>query len=417
MTQSPPRIAIATLVVLASAAIVALMAPGMWPVFVTLVGGGAAVLAMRRPLPVPPPPATIAPPPEPAPPPERLAATIGEAIADPLLITRDGRIIAANPAARALLGGHVLGEDVRLAIRHPAAAERLADPGGDRRAIDLVGLGKGEQRWALRASAVTDGYRAIHLVDQTARYAAERMRVDFVANASHELKTPLASLLGYIETLSDDEAGGDAALRERFFGIMAGEARRMQRLVEDLISLSRIEAEKYRLPDAPVDLAELAAGIVRQIAGNGDPRGADLVFEAEPMLPDVNGDRAQLSQLLYNLISNAMKYGRAGTPVTIRLAGAGEAMVRLTVTDRGEGIDPRHIPRLTERFYRIDAGRSRGMGGTGLGLAIVKHIVERHRGQLDIASEVGRGTSVIVLLPLYSPPALSSKSHLAVTRG
>jgi two-component system phosphate regulon sensor histidine kinase PhoR len=380
-------------------------------------GGAATILVMRTAPPLAPPPAIPAPVPGSALLPETLLETISEAIADPLIITLDGRIAAANRAARAFLGRQVVGEDVRLAIRHPAAAERLANPSGDSAAIDLIGLGKGDQRWAMRVSPMIDGYRAIHLVDQTARHAAERMRVDFVANASHELKTPLASLLGFIETLSDETAGADAALRERFFSIMAGEARRMQRLVEDLISLSRIEAEKYRLPDTPVDLAMLVPDVVRQIRSGGDARADDIELVVAGSLPPVTGDQAQLSQLLYNLIGNAMKYGRAGTPVSIDLAASGETMVRLTIADCGEGIAPQHIPRLTERFYRVDPSRSRGLGGTGLGLAIVKHIVERHRGQLDIYSVVGRGTTVSVLLPMAAQGPLSLNSQQTVTRG
>jgi two-component system phosphate regulon sensor histidine kinase PhoR len=175
----------------------------------------------------------------------------------------------------------------------------------------------------------------------------------------------------------------------------------MHRLVEDLISLSRIEADKYRLPNAAVDLGALVEGAVEQVRASGGARADDLVVSVEPGLPPVNGDAAQLSQLLHNLIDNAMKYGAAGTPVTVELA-AEDGLARLAVADRGEGIAREHIPRLTERFYRAEPSRSRSLGGTGLGLAIVKHIVERHRGRLDIASTVGHGTTVTVLLPLSS---------------
>ncbi|MGN6377030.1 MAG: sensor histidine kinase [Sphingomonas sp.] len=404
------------LLIAAAALLAALIGGGIAAGAVTLIGGGTALFVARgRAAPVPPAP-VIAPPRPVTSTSSRAVAAIGEAIADPLLVTVDGRVVEANAAARALLGEHILGEDVRLAIRHPAAAERLADPAGDSQPIDLVGLTADDQRWQMHVSALIDGCRAIHLVDQTARYAAERMRVDFVANASHELKTPLASVLGYIETLNDEAAGSDAGLRARFLRIMAGEATRMQRLVEDLISLSRIEAEKYRLPAAAVDLGELTESIVHQLTESGNPRADDLVFEPAAGLPPVNGDRAQLSQLLYNLIGNAMKYGKAGTPVTVRTELAGPHTARLTVSDCGEGIAPEHVPRLTERFYRADPSRSRSLGGTGLGLAIVKHIVERHRGQLDITSRLGKGTTVTVRLPLFAGNALSSKSHLSVTR-
>lgn len=380
-------------------------------------GAGLIVIAILAGTPNRPRPdeTSIAEAPPPAP---DLIGGLIDAIVDPVLVTRDGRVIEANSAARTLLGNAVLGEDIRLAIRHPAAAERLSDPRQPDGSIEFVGLGGEDRRWEMRISAIIRGYRLIQLIDQTARAAAERMRVDFVANASHELKTPLASLLGYIETLRDDETAADAALRARFLTIMAGEASRMQRLIEDLISLSRIEAEKYRLPDTQVDLVALVDEIVAQLREGGDVRSDDLVVDAAANLPPVMGDRPQLSQMLYNLIGNAMKYGRSGTPVAITLAPTASNMVRLVVRDHGDGIAATHLPRLTERFYRVDAGRSRGLGGTGLGLAIVKHIIERHRGRLEIVSAPGEGVRVTVLLPAAQAlgDTLSSKGNEIVTR-
>lgn len=330
-----------------------------------------------------------------------------DAMATPMLMVNDGQVRAANRAARALLGNFIVGSDVRTAIRHPAAADRLANPRsqGKGSVIDLVGMGRPGQRWEMRTMPLADGSRLVLLTDQTARDAVERMRADFVANASHELRTPLAAILGFIETLSDTDAGDDKALRQRFLGVIDTESRRMLRLVEDLLSISRIEAIKHRPPDDPVDLAELIGDVVDEIAASGDPRAADLQFDPGPPIPEVLADRVQLSQLLHNIIGNAMKYGRAGTPVTVALVPHSIAMVRLTVTDRGDGIAPEHLPRLTERFYRADSARSRSLGGTGLGLAIVKHIVERHRGQLEIHSEPGEGTTVTVTLP-RAPMAL-----------
>lgn len=323
-----------------------------------------------------------------------------DAMVAPVLLVQDGRVTLANRAAQTLLGAHILGEDARVAIRHPAAAERLGTPGpiDGERPIELVGLGTRDQRWEMRLGEASDGQRIVHLVDQTGNYAAERMRIDFVANASHELRTPLASILGFIETLRD-EAGEDAEVRARFLKVMDDEARRMQRLVEDLISLSRIEAEKFRLPDNAVNLAQLLNDVCAEVTDAAGDRGLDLVATIDPRLAPVSGDKAQLSQMLHNLIGNAMKYGRAGTPVSIDLKRDDQNMIRLSIRDEGDGIAAVHIPRLTERFYRADAGRSRSLGGTGLGLAIVKHIVERHRGRLDIASQVGVGTIVSVILP------------------
>ncbi len=345
-----------------------------------------------------------------------------EAVVEPILIVFDGRVAHANLPARALLGGHIIGGDVRLAIRHPAAAERLTNVRATSQGpINLVGLGTLDQRWEMRLTTMSDGRRVVHQIDQTGSYAAERMRVDFVANASHELRTPLASILGFVETLSDDKAGADPKVRARFLKVMFDEARRMQRLVEDLISLSRIEAEKYRVPATAVDLQQLMDEVHAELADAYDNRGEDLVTDIQADVPPVVGDRAQLSQVLHNLIGNAMKYGKSGTPVVSRLWMDQTGMVRISVSDEGEGIAPEHLPRLTERFYRVDAGRSRSLGGTGLGLAIVKHIIERHRGRLDITSVVGKGTTASILLPSGSPniaprEAPSSNGNATVTQ-
>ena len=330
---------------------------------------------------------------------DTLLGEVLDVIAEPVLLVRRGIVTCANASARSVLGKHIVGEDVRVAIRHPAAADRLGPNGTlPGRPVELVGVGAPDQRWEMRTGETADGMRIVHLVDQSGNYAAEKMRVDFVANASHELRTPLASILGFIETLNE-EAGEDPALRARFLKVMFDEARRMQRLVEDLISLSRIEAEKYRLPGERLDLGELLEDVAAEIAAARSPRAGDVSVTIDPGLPAVTGDEAQLSQLFHNVIGNAMKYGRANTPERVSLSLNRSKLVQLVVRDEGEGIAPQHIPRLTERFYRVDAGRSRSVGGTGLGLAIVKHIVERHRGRLDIASRVGIGTTVTIALP------------------
>ena len=324
-----------------------------------------------------------------------------DALFDPVLLVTDGRVVAANRAATSLLGRHILDEDIRTAIRHPAAAEHLANARRESpdRGIELVGLGNRDQRWLMRVARARGDMLLVHLIDRSMAHAAERMRVDFVANASHELRTPLAAILGFIETLGDEEAGGDAETRNRFLGVMMNEARRMQGLVDDLISLSRIEADKHRAPDDAVDLAGLIGEVNRVIHDSPGGKDRALLVEIEPDVPAVAGDRSQLSQLLHNVIGNAVKYGRPGSPIRISMVRTGENMVRLAVQDEGDGINPQHLPRLTERFYRVDSGRSRAMGGTGLGLSIVKHIVERHRGRLDIASIPGTGTTVSVTLP------------------
>ena len=325
------------------------------------------------------------------------------AVEEPMMLVRDRRVLAANAAARALLGDHIEGTDVRLAIRHPAAAERLAGPAPEGEAAttrtELVGLGGADRHWSMVATRLPDGSRLVRLADLSQARAAEQMRADFVANASHELRTPLATLLGFLETLQDEDAAGDPATRGRFLKIMFDEASRMRTLVDDLMSLSRIEAERFAAPTDPVDLAVVADSVRRGLASLSESRGSEIVVENEAKATVVPGDRAQLAQLLNNLVSNALNYGRPGAPVRIRLEEAGGGLLRLRVIDQGEGIAPEHIPRLTERFYRVDAGRSRAVGGTGLGLAIAKHIALRHRGRLEIVSKQGEGTSVRVYLP------------------
>lgn len=322
---------------------------------------------------------------------------------EPRLIVRERRVLLANPAAKAMLGDHIEGVDVRLAIRHPAAAERLAARAGEGAErftrIDLVGLGDPGRRWEMTTALLGDGSRLVRLTDRSQSHAAERMRVDFVANASHELRTPLATLLGFIETLQDDETAGDPKLRARFLGIMADEASRMRRLVDDLLSLSRIEAERYSPPREPVAVEPLLAEVADSLAALIEKRDSTLLVDPEESGAVVAGDRPQLCQLFINLVTNALTYGRAGTPVRVRIAAADPALIRIDVIDLGEGIAAEHLPRLTERFYRVDAGRSRAVGGTGLGLAIVKHIVGRHRGRLAIRSCPGEGTTVSVYLP------------------
>ncbi|MET0241545.1 MAG: ATP-binding protein [Sphingobium sp.] len=323
------------------------------------------------------------------------------ALPQPAFIVSAGRIARANAATLALLGRHVMGQDVRLAIRHPAVTQHLiGEHAGTRPArMEVVGIGAANQSWELRIAPLSPTRQLVLLTDQSARQAAERMRVDFVANASHELRTPLAGILGFIETLNDREAGNDVAVRERFLGIMEGEARRMQRLVDDLMSLSRIEAEKFSLPKTSVNLRDLTQETAEVLRRSGNDRAQDIALDLDLGCPPVRGDSAQLSQLVHNLIGNAMKYGRPGTPVTVTVQRDGPEALRFIVTDEGDGIAPEHLPRLTERFYRVDSSRSRAMGGTGLGLAIVKHIVERHRGRFQIDSTVGRGTTVTVMLP------------------
>ncbi|MFL6857213.1 MAG: ATP-binding protein [Allosphingosinicella sp.] len=329
-------------------------------------------------------------------------------LADPVLLLRDSRIAATNPAARRLLGDWIEGQDVRLALRHPAILERLARPvlpGAEAERIEVTGIGETERKWLVTLAPLADGGRLVQLTDRSDAAAAERMRVDFVANASHELRTPLATVLGFVETLQDEEAGGDPALRNRFLGLMHGEAKRMQQLIDDLMSLSRIEAERFNPPREPVDLAGLVDEVRASCGQLLAERRCRLTVEQAGTGTIVAGDRAQLLQLVRNLVVNALKYGHEDAEIALRFDDDGAHAVRLAVADQGEGIAAEHLPRLTERFYRVDPGRSRALGGTGLGLAIVKHIVTRHRGHLDIRSTPGVGTRVEISLPRWEDPA------------
>ena len=330
-------------------------------------------------------------------------ASLLDALPEPALIVAGGRIRFANSAARAVFGSASAGEDVRIAIRHPAAVERLLGAAPDAAdEVELAGVGEPDRRWTMSVSPLEDGALFVRLTDRSEARAAERMRVDFVANASHELRTPLATLVGYAETLREQGDELDGETRERFTAIIHDEARRMQRLVEDLISLSRIEAERFSTPTDPLELAPLVEEAAQNWRAAAAERGSKIAIEADGSIPKVTGDRNEILQMIDNLLGNALRYGRPGTPVRARLRRE-DGLVRLTVSDEGEGIPSEHIPRITERFYRVDASRSRSLGGTGLGLSIVKHIVERHRGRLHIESRVGEGTNVHVLLPVASP--------------
>jgi two-component system phosphate regulon sensor histidine kinase PhoR len=238
------------------------------------------------------------------------------------------------------------------------------------------------------------------LSDRSREHAVERMRADFVANVSHELRTPLASLIGFIDTLRGP-AANDPPAQQRFLGIMGEQAARMNRLIDDLLSLSRIELIEHQAPSDTVELCELVTRLVAGFEPRLRERSVKLDLRVPDELPAVIGDADQLTQVLQNLLDNAVKYGREGGTVRLDVATAppGRPGVVVTVADQGAGIPREHLPRLTERFYRVDTGRSRAAGGTGLGLAIVKHIVNRHRGQLAIESEEGTGTTVTVWLP------------------
>jgi two-component system, OmpR family, phosphate regulon sensor histidine kinase PhoR len=336
---------------------------------------------------------------------------------DPVIaLDRDRRVVVLNEPARVLAPTLRQGEPVALALRMPELIEAIdrAFVRGEEQRVQYSERVPHE-RW-LEAMAVpikrASDAGAADLVlltfhDLTPLRRVEEMRADFVANASHELRTPLAALAGFIETLQGSARDDDKA-RERFLAIMHEQARRMARLIDDLLSLSRIELNAHRRPDAPVDLVPIVRQVVDGLQTLARDRGVAVTIEADGALM-VLGDRDELVRLFENLVENALKYGAAGKRVDIKLAPAcaagGEPEVIASVRDYGPGIAPEHLPRLTERFYRVDVRESRAQGGTGLGLALVKHILNRHRGRLSIESTPGTGATFLVHLPaLESAP-------------
>ena len=328
------------------------------------------------------------------------ARSLVDALDEPALVVEGRFVLVANAPARALLGQAIEGRDVRLAIRHPQPLDHiLSARDGD---IEVTGIGELGRAWRLLIRRLGGQATLVRMIDRSAAVSAEKMRVDFVANASHELRTPLSTILGYAETLAEEgELPSD--LRIRFGSTIRDEAHRMIRIIEDLMSLSRIEADRFLAPDEQVSIADVIESAIanaRQTRGGGE---CEFAVEIAAGLPPVRGDRAQLEQVLDNLLSNAVRYGCDAAGSTVRVAARAErSWIAVTVTDHGPGISREHLPRVTERFYRADAARSRESGGTGLGLAIVKHIVERHRGTLEIKSVLGEGTSVTVRLPAAS---------------
>ncbi|MEZ5743965.1 MAG: ATP-binding protein [Sphingomonadaceae bacterium] len=321
------------------------------------------------------------------------AANVLEHLQTPALIVSGGQVTFANRAAEVLLGGHIKGQDVRIAIRDPAAIEVILDERGGSAMVH--GLSVGGSVWEVASSVMGPDERLVSLYDRSVQVSTARAHADFVANASHELRTPLATILGYVETLMNPKAGGDEETRGRFLETIRHEAQRMQALVADLMSLSRIEAGKHEAPREKVDLVQVAQEIAGEFQG-----APEVVVESNAESAVISGDRAQIAQVLRNLVDNARKYGKPDGSVAVTIETSQTGWALLAVRDEGEGIEPEHLPRLTERFYRADTSRSRAAGGTGLGLSIVKHIVERHRGRFDITSRQGKGTTASIMLPL-----------------
>jgi two-component system phosphate regulon sensor histidine kinase PhoR len=330
-----------------------------------------------------------------------------------IVLDRAGRVIAFNAAASSIAPALRRGEPALITLRMPELVEAIRRATASRTPqrvefFERVPLDRWFEAFVtpVTLANTVDGRSDILLMtfnDLTPLRRVEEMRADFIANASHELRTPLAALLGFIETLQGT-AKDDAAARAKFLTIMQGQATRMARLIDDLLSLSRIELNAHLQPNTPLDLSP----VVKQVADGLQTLARDRDVTIKVSVPQdtlvVLGERDELIRALENLVENALKYGAAGKRVDITLAqsqtrgGAPEA--RLAVRDYGPGIAPEHLPRLTERFYRVDVADSRAQGGTGLGLALVKHVLNRHGGRLSIESTPGEGATFIMHLPL-----------------
>jgi two-component system phosphate regulon sensor histidine kinase PhoR len=330
------------------------------------------------------------------------AAAMLEALLEPaILLTSRGTVFGFNEAATHAIGELKRGDPVSFWIRTPEILEAVREVGGGApgRVVEYVERVPVDRWTEARIGPVwlnhadrEDGqpqFVMLALHDLTHLRRAERMRVDFVANASHELRTPLAALLGFIETLQGP-ARNDVEARGRFLDIMKNQANRMSRLVDDLLQLSRIEQRQHLRPLDLVDLVEITKSVLDSLAPLATERGVEVVTSFPQGAVTARGERDELIRVVENLVENGIKYGQAGKRVDVSVQTDGRES-RIVVRDYGSGIPPEHLPRLTERFYRVDVGDSREKGGTGLGLAIVKHIMARHRGRLVIESPEGQG--------------------------
>lgn len=333
-----------------------------------------------------------------------------------LLLDRQRRIIGENAAARKVFGRQQRDRDLAALLRHPdlldAADQVLAGEAGCEVELTLPSPVNSEFRASvepLLGSGSSGAAALLSLHDITALKRVEQMRGDFIANASHELRTPLAAVLGFIETLRGP-ARGDAEAHERFLAIMYEQATRMSRLVADLLNLSRIELYEHSRPEGRADLAAILKRVALGLELQALEKQMLIILDITEAMPMVIGQEDELTQIFQNLLDNAVKYGRDGTNVEVTamvtdqlpaaMLDRSGAAAMVTVQDHGEGIAREHLPRLTERFFRVDTARSRRLGGTGLGLAIVKHVVNRHRGALQVESELGKGTAFTVYLPV-----------------
>ena len=344
-----------------------------------------------------------------------LEYSILEGFADPVILVDGARqVVYANTAASKFMDVATIGRDLAISFRHPSALE----------AVDDVLKNKFEQTSEINIAApIPQIYQLqtksvelpqgigqgamIVMRDVTSLKSSDQMRQDFIANVSHELRSPISSLIGIIETLRES-AQADRATQQKYLQIMSEEAARMARLIDDLLSLSKVEVSEHVAPVESVSIRSILDTTIELLRERALEKGMILKLTSAVSSPDVSGDSDELMEVFQNLIDNAIKYGDTESEINIivgkvtRIPDLKVPGLFISIENQGEGIAAEHIPRLTERFYRVDKGRSRKTGGTGLGLAIVKHIVSRHRGRLSIESFEGKTTTFTVFLPTPS---------------
>jgi two-component system phosphate regulon sensor histidine kinase PhoR len=335
------------------------------------------------------------------------AQSLASAVSDPLIVfDAAGTAVHVNDASRSAFGAIAPGLSLLMKFRAPemqSAIERVRSGAAGSEVVDYVERVPIERVYKVTVSAIGGGTGLFVVVfkDQSETRRIDRMRADFIANASHELRTPLASISGFVETLRGP-AKNDAAARDHFLQIMQNQTQRMARLIDDLLSLSRLEMKPYLPPGAIVDVRQIVQSVIDSLSPLAKESGVEIerTFGNEPV--EARGDRDELFQVFENLMENACKYGQSGGRVTVSIdqANTPGPEVAVTIRDYGPGIPEEHIPRITERFYRVDVDNSRAQKGTGLGLAIVKHILTRHNARLTIKSTVGEGAAFTVHLPV-----------------
>ncbi|WP_274427215.1 sensor histidine kinase [Chelativorans sp. YIM 93263] len=335
------------------------------------------------------------------------AGHLAAAVQDPLYIfDKSGAVLYANDAAANAFGATAPGTSLQLKFRAPEMhdfIEHVLSDGEGPLSVEYTERVPLERAYRVSTMPIGEapGLFVLLFKDQSETRRIDRMRADFIANASHELRTPLASVAGFIETLRGP-ARDDAKARENFLQIMENQTARMARLIDDLLSLSRLEMKAYGKPTERVDLHDLLEGVAESLSHQAQEAGVTIERDLPEGPFEVAGNRDELVQVFENLLENACKYGSSGGRVLVSAAAEATGEKAVTITDFGPGIPEEHLPRITERFYRVDVETSRAQKGTGLGLSIVKHILTRHDARLSVKSRLGEGSSFTVHFPPLS---------------